>query len=320
MDIGERVEASEFVSDVHSESTCPWHQMREKEKHKMDATDPDDDSEAMPPNDGGTLGRNLTAAKDKPPKVDTLSISYAREEKLEYVIGKKKDLMKVRPYKEMEKWKTVEYDLQYAPHHLIPGNESLKGSEIVPFMGDDDSIAEYAKGKTSLIKDGFSIGYDVNSAANGVWLPSPYALSMKNEWPAKPGVKIVKRRLGEEVAEETEDFKAAYVAASIEASGRQFHMRHKKYSDKVREILDTMAQRLCEMVTGICPIATSSEKDEKVDPPLGLVGRLDVLSANLNRLVAGAVWRTPLYTDAMTEEYSKGLKKAEEKGRIKQVL
>lgn len=320
MDVGEAVTASEFVDEDHNEQTCPWHQQSEKKKKKMEPVDPDDDSEAMAPNDGGTLGKNMTAGKEKPPRADTVTINYAPGEELEYTQGKKRELKTIQTYEKMKKSKKYEYDLQYAPHHLIPGNESLKGSPIVPFMGDDDSIAEYAKGQGSLIKEGFSILYDVNNADNGVWLPSPYALSMKNEWPAKPGIKVIKRRLGEDVADETEDFKTAYVAESIRVSGRQFHMRHVAYSDKVREILETIAERLSLMATEECPLTANSEGDDKFDPPMGLVGRLNVLSANLKGLLVGGLWRPPLYTDGMTEEYAADLNQTKRKGTIRKVV
>jgi hypothetical protein len=321
MDIGEPVDIDEFVGEDHSKRTCPWHQQGENKKKKMEAMNPDEDAEAMPPNDGGTLGRNMKASKNYPPKADTLSITYVPGEQLEYTIGKKKELKTVRVYEETKRGKQYEYGLQYAPHHLIPGNESLKGSEIVPFMGDDDSIAEYAEGQLSHIKQGFSICYDVNSDENGVWLPSPYALSMKNEWPAKPSIKVIKKRFGQEVADETEDFKTAYVAESIKTSeGRQFHMRHKAYSDKVREILKSVAQRLCLMATGGCPIATDSEDDEKFDPPFGLVGRLNALSNNLENLLTGTIWRPPIFTDTMTEQYAVDLKETKIKTNIKVVL
>ena len=319
--VGEAVDAPEFARDeVHTKSTCPWHQKGEKKKKKMEDTDPDDDSTAMPPNDGGTLGRNMTAIKNKTPKADTLDVTYAPGEELTYGSGKKKKT--VQTYEETKRGKLYEYPLQYAPHHLIPGNESLKGTNIVKFLGDQDTIAEFAKGKTSMIKEGFSTGYDVNSGKNGAWLPSPYALSMQNEWPSKPGIRVIKRRRSVELADETEDFKEAYVAASIEASGgRQFHMRHNKYSEKVQEILEVIAERMRLMAAGACPLASdSADDDDKLDPPYGVVGRLNVLSENLNRLVTGALWRPPLFTDDMTREYAEDLKQTKRKGRIKKVV
>jgi hypothetical protein len=217
-----------------------------------------------------------------------------------------------------------DYDLQYAPHHLIPGNESLKGSSVVSFLGDDDTIEEYAEGAASHIKEGFSVGYDVNANENGVWLPSPYALSMANSWPSEPGVKVIKKRLGQKLADDTEDFKMAYVAASIEEGGnRQFHMRHKEYSDKVIEILQAIGARMKLMAASECPIAKSSKKGGKFDPPMGLRGRLDVLSGNLRRLTIGAVWRDPLFTDKLTKDYAEdtaNMKRSSRRGRISKVV
>ena len=194
MELGEVVTApGEFTNDVHTEDTCPWHQKAESKKKKMDAMNPDEDAPgAIPPNDGGTLGKNLKAAKDNPPKADSVFVTYKMDQELKYKAGKKEKVVQV--YKKAKGDVEEEYDLQYAPHHLIPGNESLKGSAVVPFMGDDDSIEEYADGQPSRIKEGFAIGYDVNAAKNGVWLPSPYALSNRNEWPAIPGVKVIKKR------------------------------------------------------------------------------------------------------------------------------
>lgn len=314
------VAVTEFTSEVHTESTCPWHQKGENKKKKMAAMDPDEDVlGAIPPNDGGTLGRNLKAAKDNPPKADWVEVTYRMGEELRYKAGKKRKL--VRVYQETRGDVEEEYDLQYAPHHLIPGNESLKGSPIVPYLGDDDAIAEYAEGQASVIKEGYSVGYDVNDAKNGVWLPSPYALSNRNEWPAEPGIEVIKRRLGARIAEQTEDFKEAYVAAAIAAAkNHQFHMRHKKYSDKVRDILKAIASRMKLMAKGECPIAKSSKKSGKFDPPMGLVGRLNVLSDNLRRLTTGPVWRPPLFTDSMTAEYAQDLAKTKAKGKIKKVV
>ena len=119
---------------------------------------------------------------------------------------------------------------------MIPGNESLKGSKIVAYLGDNNVIKHYKKGVSSKIKDDHTVGYDVNRAENGVWLPSPYALSMSNQWPSLIGVMVVKKRLGETVANETEAFKHAYVAEAIRVSGNdQFHMRHSDYSNEVRK-------------------------------------------------------------------------------------
>jgi hypothetical protein len=318
MEVGEPITEPQFLDDdVHNEKTCPWHKDGKKKAKKMDPVDPDDDSKIMPPNDGGKLGRNLTDAKNKRPTVDTVEIKYKAGDLLFFKSGKK--TKEVQAYKNSST--NVEYDLQYAPHHLIPGNESLKGNLVVAFLGDTDTISNFANGQTSHIKDGFSAGYDVNDADNGVWLPSPYALSMANRWPSEPGVKVIKRRRGVALGESTEKFKEAYVAASIEATGRQFHMRHKAYSSKVQTLLTSIGERLCMMVTGTCPIAESSDDgSNKFDPPPGLVARLNVMSSNLDRLLTGSRWQPPMFADDMTRQYSLDLKKVKAQAALQQVL
>ena len=127
---------------------------------------------------------------------------------------------------------------------------------------------------------------------------------------------------GQRIANETEALRMAYVAAAIEASGnKQFHMRHKDYSDEVRRALDAIGERLEEMMDEACPIAAENTQDEKTDPPMGLSSRLDALSENLRRLVTGDVWRAPIYTDKLTQQYAdEHLDKTDAKGDIKQVL
>jgi hypothetical protein len=336
MEVGESVSPSEFVNqseDVHDEKTCPWCQPKQKQgkAKKIPKTSPDEDVVgAIPPNDGGELGKALEAAGQKAPR-DSIEVTYQRGTDIRFMSGKKvkgktvKRLKALAVYEKTEDEETEEYDLQYAPHHLIPGNASLKGSAVVPFMGDDDTIADYvAEGTASKIKEGRSIGYDVNAADNGQWLPSPYALSMRNEWPSEKDVEVVKKRKGIDLGPVTEAFKQAYVAAAIEESGAQFHMSHEPYSEKVQEILKAVGARLKLLSDGShCPIAKKSkDKDGKFDPPYGLVARLNVLSDNMRRLVTGSLWRPPLYTDGRTEAYAADLKQAKKnkKGDIRKVL
>jgi hypothetical protein len=325
MEIGEPVDPPEFVSsdeDLHDEKTCPWCQPKEKQgaSEKMVVEDPPDDVVgAIPPNDGGKLGKNMKNAGNPEPEL-TITLVYKKGNVIRFESGRKRRAFPV--YQAMPDDSAEDYNVQFAPHHLVPGNASLKGSAVVPFMGDADSISEYAKGQASKIKKGGFIGYDINSAGNGEWLPSPYALSMRNDWPAERDVEVLKKRRGLDFGEVTEAFKAAYVAAAIEGSGRQFHMSHKKYSEKVREILDAVGRRLHLMSRGgICAVAKRHKsEDGKFEPPFGLVARLNVLSQNLRRLMTGSTWRPPLYGDARTQEYAKDLARAKEECKVERVV
>ncbi|NTX39571.1 hypothetical protein HUA78_34560 [Myxococcus sp. CA033] len=310
MEIGEEVAVSEFVSEeLHNEKTCPWHEIGDAHSQKMLLQNPDDDAVGgMAATDGGVLGRKMKAAKNLEPAADKVSLLFKKGEVVTYGTVKRPKLIQTYAEDKEEE----EYPLQYAPHHLIPGNESLKGSSVVPFMGDDNCIADYLPDKggpamSSYIKKGYSIGYDVNAAENGEWLPSPYALSNCNEWPADLGLKYLKKRKDDVLGEETEAFKPAYVAAAIEASGgRQFHMRHKPYSDKARAILQSIGERLAVMATESCSIAMESkaENEDRFAPPLGLTARLNSLSESLRGLLTKSVWRPPLYTDSLTQDYA----------------
>lgn len=321
--IGEAVSFDMFVNDEHDEKTCPWHSNEKTAEAKpMDLQSPDEDTDAMPKNLGTALGKNLDKDKKKSEvkKKNTVSIFYTQGSVVTWQSGRKRK----RAQSYVENTQEVEYELQYAPHHLIPGNESLKGSKIVNYLGDDDVIKNYKKrGNKSEIKKGQSVGYDVNQAENGVWLPSPYALSNTNQWPSIKGIQVILKRLGEIYHDQTEEFKHAYVAAAIEVSGgRQFHMRHTDYSNEVRDILDAMGTRIKLMSQHECPVAKKNVEKEKYDAPVGLTAHLNLLSANLERFLIGNQWHKPLYADNhMMEEYIKSLEKVDGlKAKIKKVL
>lgn len=313
--LGEAIAAPSFLSDEdHNEKTCPWHDEAAKTDAKpMEKADPETDTvvPSMPDNDGGTLGKNLIKSGSKKPE-DELTLEYARDERLTYKEGKKNK--SVQTYTDK---KTETFKLQYAPHHLIPGNESLSESLLVVYLGDDNVIKNFNKeNHVSKIKDKQTVGYDVNAAENGVWLPSPYALSMSNQWPSIPGKEYILKVRGEEVFGKTVSFQKAYVAAAIHKSGdRQFHMRHVNYSEEVKNVLNGIAGKLKLMSKGVCEIASKKKEDGKYEAPTGLVARLNVLSGQLNRLLTGPSWHAPFYADdnlmtdyVTTLEFVKGLK------------
>lgn len=307
--LGEGIDIGMFVGDdnAHSESTCPWHKKSNASATEMEEQAPDEDTHgAIPANLGSKLGENMNAANTPPPSANKVWIPYQPFGTVAYMeAGRRK---RVQVYEQVSA-DEYEYPLQYAPHHLIPGNESLKGSKIVPFMGDNTVISKYKKGQATKIKTGYSIGYNVNDAKNGVWLPSPYALSNSNVWPSIPGIKAILKRKGVAFADETEEFKQAYASAAIEIAGnRQFHMRHEDYSREVRKILDAMAAKI-KLLAAKCAKAQDGEEDGKFEPPYALKDKLHGLSSRLRRLLIGPTWREPLFTDDLTVEYTKSLKK-----------
>lgn len=320
--LGESVAPPEFLSGVdHDENTCPWHKADNESADAMDETDGDDDG-AMPKNLGGKLKQKMMAAGDKPPDVDTLRVSYKTlDDKVKYTItdqGKIKTKFQTR-FKDSD---PKEYPLKYAPHHLVPGNESLKGNPLVAFLGAESVITHFADGQSSVIIDGKSVGYDVNRAANGVWLPSPYAISMgSNIWGNEAGLVALEAADGSAAVGLVHQFRAAYVAESIRVGGdRQFHMRHVDYSALVSKILAKIAEKLYKMVKGACPLDKGKTADDKVNPPMGLSGRLDSLSGEMKTLLVGGIWRAPAFTDDLTMTYAMTLNKAAATQAVKKVL
>jgi hypothetical protein len=321
-ELGEAISPPEFLSGIdHDENTCPWHKSGKDSADPMDETDGDDDG-AMPKNLGGKLRQKLTAAGAPEPDVRELEVSFKTlDDKLKYQVtkdGKVKNKFQTR-FKDSDPRK---YPHKYAPHHLVPGNESLKGNPLVAFLGADSVITHFADGVSSVIKDGKSVGYDVNRAENGVWLPSPYAISMgANIWGNEAGLVALEAADGPAAVDLVNRFRAAYVAESIRVTGgRQFHMRHVDYSDLVAKVLEKIAMKLRAMVKGACPLDKKPEADGKINPPMGLIGRLDALSGEMKTLLVGGIWRSPAFTDDLTMTYAETLDKAAATAKVKTVL
>jgi hypothetical protein len=263
-ELGESIAPPQFVQEgVHSESTCPWHDKTDPPAATpMDPQADNEDSangeelQPMAANNGKKLGENLGGMDDTNIDVRYPGASAPKQEAL-----------------------------QWAPHHLIPGNASLKNSAVVPYLGDDGVIAKFGNG--SKIKEGQTVGYNVNDAANGVWLPSPYALSMKGKWPTNPAAKN------------------AYVTAAIDSTGgtRQFHFCHTTYSNAVRDILEELGAKLTLVNDkGVCPLANAQTSD-KFDAPMGLKPRLNTISSQLRRITSGPVWQPPFTDDTLVAQY-----------------
>jgi len=147
-------------------------------------------------------------------------------------------------------------DIVAAAHHCIPGGASLAhANDLHKFMRKD--------GPYSLSSD---IGYNVNHANNGVWLPGNYAVRGSNNPP------FDKNWSGYSTV-----FKNKYALDGMEkAHGRQFHDAHRKYNGKVKKTLISIASKLVAP-DDKCPIC--NEKFDKSRPPFGLVGRLDLVSS-----------------------------------------
>lgn len=168
-----------------------------------------------------------------------------------------------------------------AAHHLIPGNAALAKSALF-------------KSSKYLWKDGKvkgNIGYNVNSAANGVWLPGNYAV---RPWSSRDPA-----------------FQKKYAQAAMEAYQAQFHDAHRIYSKFVTKVLNKIYDKLEATESIVCPESKkkSAPRDPQKDPPLyDLVARLHTVSGRMRSLLAGPKknWRQNVYTSRFAQDLMGG--------------
>jgi hypothetical protein len=154
----------------------------------------------------------------------------------------------------------VETNIVPAAHHLLPGNASVNKAKLLhQFMVWDGKNPRGFKGP---------IGYDINSADNGVWLPGNYAVRKETDF-------------GKNWSAFKDPFKNSYARAAMKNAGNlQLHDAHPAYNSNVLKTLEDVANKLDELWKdrSKCPLCGESLKN-KLEPPYGLVGRLNSLSA-----------------------------------------
>jgi hypothetical protein len=171
-----------------------------------------------------------------------------------------------------------------AAHHLIPGNASLKKSELFTshkYLHKDQKAAG-------------NIGYNVNSAPNGLWLPGNYAA---RPWGTK----------GAAFEAEFGPTAQNYAYAAINVWKAQFHDAHEAYSTFVMKVLNKLFDKLEENEDIWCPEAKKDKdkKPEERSPLYVLVARLDTVSSRMRRmLVAPSTnWKKDIWTSSFSLSY-----------------
>lgn len=163
-----------------------------------------------------------------------------------------------------------EWPVSTAAHHLIPGNAALRKSSLF-------------KSNEYLWKDkkaNGNIGYNVNDAANGVWLPGNYAV---RPWSTRDDA-----------------FKEEFAFNAIGKWGAQFHDAHEEYSSFVLATLEEVFEKLDAGQTVWCEKA----KQKKDKPPsersplYQIVSRLNTISGRMRRMLLFPTrnWKTNIYT------------------------
>jgi hypothetical protein len=177
------------------------------------------------------------------------------------------------------------FDASVAAHHLIPGNAALKESNL--FMSEEYLWKDKnAKG---------NIGYNINSAENGVWSPGNYGV---RPW-GPDGENFVLNN--PELQPKDFAFKA------MEAWRTQFHDAHEKYSVFVRDALDKIYDKLEAQESIWCPEAKKKpkKKPEEKEPIYALVQRLNTVSARMKKMLVFPTrnWKTNIYTSRFVSMY-----------------
>lgn len=283
MELGELVTVVVDMPADHSEQTCPWHEKRQAEAKKLAKADKEEDvpPPGLPRNDGGVLGGNLGGE----PEGVQVMVRYSETTPRKKKVTKNGKAVEKEIAEYVEDASAQPYDVVFSAHHVIPGNEALKGHPVLRFVGDKSSLGDYGQTVSSELADGEFIGYDINAAVNGVWLPGPYALSTTGKWTDKKLASPTTLR-----------FKQAYAFAVMDRTGRQFHYRHTKYSVFVIDCLKKVDTRL-EGYAPRCQVKPNGEPAKPYKAPHGLVARFNRISNRLRPLLDGRRWSPHIFTD-----------------------
>lgn len=151
------------------------------------------------------------------------------------------------------------------PHHVIPGNESLKNAqELLKWIFAD-------KGKIEN-----DIGYNVNNGENGIWLPSNNSMRGVAWWPGSTNI----------------GWKIIYAEKAMRAGNGQFHDRHNSpYSHFITQILQKIADRMNGIDAPGCPFKPEQKTDGKYPAPYALVSRLNGVSNRIKPYLTN--WMIP---------------------------
>ncbi len=269
-----------FIQDV--EEKCPFKESAEAVEVELEDIKKDDlpSVQEIQDNNGGTLGRNLENASNGKagtvnaicaaptptavPRVDTRHNSGGE-------VNVKKD--------------QKDYRYSVAAHHLIPGEASLAPSRLYKkYMVEGGKVTTKSGKEHEILAN---IGYNVNGAHNGVWLPGNYAIRATTS--PNPGVSWG------ELGPEWDDWCFDYMCACVVKAGGQFHDSHTGYSEKVLAYLNKLHRALV-VHQDACQECQSKDK---IPPPYPLKNRLYQASIELRgflKTIPGGIWKLPWCT------------------------
>lgn len=203
----------------------------------------------------------------------------------------------------------VKYPLSIAAHHLIPGKASLPVSMIKKYVWKSEGG----------VIDG-DIGYDVDGAENGKWLPTHQTMSSKlgesqaivieDDTDPSKTIGMSWAELSDRAKEKegnqqtyTELFLPRYTQQAMKLLNCQFHDSHSDYSTWVKVQLDKISVSI-DVKSGLCD---KCKKNAIKTPPYSLVYRLNGLSRTCAGLLSGSPKNTWLriYTSEFAAMYKR---------------
>jgi hypothetical protein len=224
---------------------------------------------------------------------------------------------------------THTYPVTCAAHHVIPAQESLKGSPLLTFMckkGFEETL------KDETYSDGIvwsGVGYDVNGNQNGIFLPGSYAVGGgrggMNVWadntdededePEDAGDKVADPQSNELTGNlyeiKAQNRKWLYVKQAVKLCPGQFHDRHVEFSKFIQEILEKIfenhrALKKSMLDVGACDRCKQRAeliKKHGIPAPYGLVQRLNSVSKRVMTFLDGKTWKRNIYTSGWGNAY-----------------
>lgn len=243
--------------------------------------DDTEDAEKQQHSNGGVLGKNLASGSQGKSGTVGGPCSLAKAKEDERRDTRRKRIQVMVPG--TDAIPDGVYGFTVAAHHLIPGDAALSKSKLYDYMIQDKTVevrtSDSAKPKKKTIEK--HIGYNVNGAHNGVWLPGNYYIRKRTS--PKRGKSWLD--LG------NDPWCLNYVAAVSKVASGQIHDAHTEYSSSVLNKLNDVALVLGRHECKYC-------KKPKINPPFRLKARLYILSDYLRGQVKNMpqAWKRPWFT------------------------
>lgn len=264
MDLGESVSVDMIVDEKHDDETCAFCKSTE------------------PPKD---IVNDLEAKHDEDTEAKTGDFSATYKFKND--AGKLGTALGGKPDAKVVNLNGKSFDAAVAAHHLILGNAALAKSKL---FNSNKYLWKDGKAKGN-------IGYNVNSAENGVWSPGNYGV---RPWGSAGSVFVALNKFPTSAPKDFSFF-------AMTQWRTQFHDAHPDYSKFVEDCLDKVFEKLEAKKDLWCPDAKKKESKspEEKEPIYSIVQRLDTISARMKKMLVFPTtnWKKNIYTSGFVLDF-----------------